>query len=484
MWFLLGVLPEAMALAQSPKPSESAGTAGKPEIRVTELSLTEHELELQYQIVNSSERDVWILAGINKTDWSATAFMSKDGRTVVIQARLDVPRVVYADERQARYVRLRRDESWSERIFMTVPVRCESEAIAGARQVRHVEFATRACIEIGYFDKDLTSMLGGALHSDLSEGLRAREDEVLVGEVVGKSWGEQVMRATLDDVHIACQGRGYSANPHPPSLPPCARMELRYRPSALEYFFPCEGQRRLLNAAEQAYLRSTEMVVVDDPEAMEALREDVSSGIPIRGIVRKRSAASLVCHGDGASGESFIIYNDESIVTEQGQRFAYFRGFPSLRKVTPQAQSLDYRVRCASNLKDLWHRFLSYHTPQSEVSLSSSGAILTQYPMPRGWCTALKAACPLTDYYAMKPFSCPTAEGGKCHYAMNRDCEPTSPGDTVLLFETTAGWNQHGGPELFTFDNHDPKGGCVLLNDGTVKFVRTKEELAQLRWKP
>jgi hypothetical protein len=67
---------------------------------------------------------------------------------------------------------------------------------------------------------------------------------------------------------------------------------------------------------------------------------------------------------------------------------------------------------------------------------------------------------------------------------MNRDCEPTSPGDTVLLFETTAGWNQHGGPELFTFDNHDPKGGCVLLNDGTVKFVRTKEELAQLRWKP
>jgi hypothetical protein len=28
-----------------------------------------------------------------------------------------------------------------------------------------------------------------------------------------------------------------------------------------------------------------------------------------------------------------------------------------------------------------------------------------------------------------------------------------------------------------------PKGGCVLLNDGTVKFIRTKEELQQLRWK-
>jgi len=48
-----------------------------------------------------------------------------------------------------------------------------------------------------------------------------------------------------------------------------------------------------------------------------------------------------------------------------------------------------------------------------------------------------------------------------------------------------------GGPELFTFDNHEPKGGCVLLNDGnlysvpgpTVRFIRTKEELQALRWK-
>jgi hypothetical protein len=58
---------------------------------------------------------------------------------------------------------------------------------------------------------------------------------------------------------------------------------------------------------------------------------------------------------------------------------------------------------------------------------------------------------------------------------MNPNCGPDSPGDVVLLFETKAGWNLHGGPELFTFDNHDPKGGCVLLNDGSVKFIRTEE---------
>jgi hypothetical protein len=68
-------------------------------------------------------------------------------------------------------------------------------------------------------------------------------------------------------------------------------------------------------------------------------------------------------------------------------------------------------------------------------------------------------------------------------YAMNPNCRKDSPPDTVFLFESKPGWDQHGGPELFTFDNHDPKGGLVLLNDGTVRFIRTEEELKQLRWK-
>ncbi len=80
-------------------------------------------------------------------------------------------------------------------------------------------------------------------------------------------------------------------------------------------------------------------------------------------------------------------------------------------------------------------------------------------------------------------FRCPAAGEAKCHYAMNPHCEPNSPPDTVLLFETEGGWNQHGGPELFTFDHHEPRGGCVMLNDATVIFIRTEEELQQLRWK-
>jgi hypothetical protein len=82
----------------------------------------------------------------------------------------------------------------------------------------------------------------------------------------------------------------------------------------------------------------------------------------------------------------------------------------------------------------------------------------------------------------MAPFVCPGKGAGKSNYAMNPNCRHNSSPDTVLLFETETGWNQHGGPDLFAFDNHDPRGGLVLLNDGTVKFIRTKEELKQLRW--
>ncbi|NLZ07901.1 MAG: hypothetical protein GXY19_22230 [Phycisphaerae bacterium] len=66
---------------------------------------------------------------------------------------------------------------------------------------------------------------------------------------------------------------------------------------------------------------------------------------------------------------------------------------------------------------------------------------------------------------------------------MNSNNTEASPDDMVFLFESKPSWNQHGGPELFTFDNHEPRGGCVLLNDGTVKFVRSEEELHALRWK-
>ncbi len=51
----------------------------------------------------------------------------------------------------------------------------------------------------------------------------------------------------------------------------------------------------------------------------------------------------------------------------------------------------------------------------------------------------------------------------------------------VLLYETHPGWNQVGGPEILTVDNHQGEGCNVLFVDGHVEFVKSPG-LPQLRW--
>ena len=67
---------------------------------------------------------------------------------------------------------------------------------------------------------------------------------------------------------------------------------------------------------------------------------------------------------------------------------------------------------------------------------------------------------------------------------MNKNIEKlgaNAPPDMVLLFETRPGWNQTGGPEILTTDNHNGNGCNILFNDGHVEFVRT-EDINDLKW--
>jgi len=64
---------------------------------------------------------------------------------------------------------------------------------------------------------------------------------------------------------------------------------------------------------------------------------------------------------------------------------------------------------------------------------------------------------------------------------MNPNCEPNSPNDVVLLFETEGGWNQFGGQEMLTLENHKGKGCNILFNDGRVEFVK-KRQIDELKW--
>ena len=112
-----------------------------------------------------------------------------------------------------------------------------------------------------------------------------------------------------------------------------------------------------------------------------------------------------------------------------------------------------------------------------------------KYPAADKWCDLLK------DYHREKYLVCPAQRraGKRCHYAINPYCEPNSPPDTVLLFETKGGWNQFGSIEIASTDNHPNerdrfwgykiRGCSILFNDGSVRSVR-EEEFPKLKWKP
>lgn len=163
---------------------------------------------------------------------------------------------------------------------------------------------------------------------------------------------------------------------------------------------------------------------------------------------------------------------------------------------------------CAANLRNLGEAMQQYANDYGD-----------QYPTPDKWCDSL------IGYTGVKKkhFFCKSTEDGSystrepideanfapeavfhyeyndvegqhlyvysvkwCHYAINPNAKPSSPGDMVLLFETRHGWNQFGGPEILSHENHleleGHKGCNILFNNGHVEFVKPKQ-FEKLKWK-
>lgn len=125
-------------------------------------------------------------------------------------------------------------------------------------------------------------------------------------------------------------------------------------------------------------------------------------------------------------------------------------------------------VVCLKNLRFLGLAFQMYAQDNSN-----------SYPTPDKWCDLIK---PYIGRDAEVIMRCPAVKEGKCHYAMNPNCEPNSPPDTVLLFETKGGWNLFGGQELLTTENHSNNTTHIYFKDGSYKRIR-KEEIPNLKWK-
>ena len=136
-----------------------------------------------------------------------------------------------------------------------------------------------------------------------------------------------------------------------------------------------------------------------------------------------------------------------------------------------RVRHIAFRMICGNNMSDIGKLMLLYAGDYDE-----------KFPTPSNWCELLNEYAEINP----KSFRCKGAPGGQCNYAMNINIEKlgtSSPPDMVLLFETQPGWNQVGGPEILTTDNHQGEGCNVLFVDTHVEFV-TEQGLKNLRWKP
>jgi prepilin-type processing-associated H-X9-DG protein len=140
---------------------------------------------------------------------------------------------------------------------------------------------------------------------------------------------------------------------------------------------------------------------------------------------------------------------------------------PSLARVRQTA----YQMVCGTNMSALGKAMLLYADDNNDKFLT-----------PAKWCDLLSNDPNMG--IPPKIFICKGAEQGPCNYAMNKNVENLgrdAPGDMVLLFETTPGWNQSGGPEILSTENHQGRGCNILFMDGHVEWVK-KEDLYKLKW--
>ncbi len=132
---------------------------------------------------------------------------------------------------------------------------------------------------------------------------------------------------------------------------------------------------------------------------------------------------------------------------------------------------------CRSNMSEL-------HASLESYAANHNGLL----PAGPNWCDELLQE---NDELAAI-FVCPYSDGksGQSSYALNKHVAGQKlsdlPRDTVLLFETAAGWNQVGGAELVTTDNHSliTGGHCnvILARGGTPNLPSNR--IHEFRWKP
>lgn len=142
---------------------------------------------------------------------------------------------------------------------------------------------------------------------------------------------------------------------------------------------------------------------------------------------------------------------------------------PALAAAKQKAQT----INCMNNEKQLALAIRIYTNDNSD-----------HFPPAATWCDAIQSKVPANV------FRCPAANSAsRCDYAYNSalggmSVDKVNP-QTVELFESDAGWDANGGPELMVTPARHLRGRiCVVaFADGSVQELR-QSQLGGLRWNP
>lgn len=232
----------------------------------------------------------------------------------------------------------------------------------------------------------------------------------------------------------------------------------------------------MVSSEELKRLNKTKEIVVTDRKDIEAALSRIRRGKydgAREGLPRIKTSTELRFYRGETLMNELTIYGGNIKTMDDVWYYYYYGYLASLDMLSKELRPFFERALCAKQILEL----SNYIYKENSDS----------YVNPESWCNEVSSEVSreLSDIDLVGAkrygiFNCPSID--ICCYAMNPNCKPNSIVEMVVLFESKPGWNQHGGPELFTFDNHEPKGGCVTFNDGTVRFIRTREELNKLNW--
>jgi prepilin-type processing-associated H-X9-DG protein len=140
---------------------------------------------------------------------------------------------------------------------------------------------------------------------------------------------------------------------------------------------------------------------------------------------------------------------------------------PALSQAKQRAQA----INCVNNLKQLGLAVRIYASNHNN-----------EMPPAATWCDAIQS-----EVGSPKVFQCPSEPGQRCAYAFNTKLVGKKDNEinpqTVMLFESDAGWNGSGGADRLKPHPHSNRLVNVALADGSVQQL-PRSQLGTLRWEP